>query len=176
MFSFTITRENLKQVYQANETFINEMIQVEAIDRSLQRAKLKGKLFKSRTITPKRIYGGSNLLLSAFIYTYLPYITPILGTTIPVLGALAAALTGVLNLTEAKIIRQMEFIKEAGPYQGKLLVKYAETPLTTREVIVDPKHIMEVASLDHDTAGNGDNTTQHLVQISQYSDKATGEE
>src|SRR4051812_38076528 len=139
------------------------MANVDALERSESHAILKGKLYKHKLINVKRIRGVGALAFSASLYTYLPYIAAFTGSTVPVFGGFIAAIYGLLSMVEGHNIHSIEFISEAGPYDGKLLVKYSTSSFAKREVIVDAKDIKEVASLDNDTRGYNDNDTDHLV-------------
>lgn len=174
LFSFEIERKNLKWVYQANEAYIREVANVNALERIESHVALKGKLYKQKSLSMKKVRGASAFALSASIYTYLPYVAAFTGATLPVLGGFAAVIYGALSFAESQLIRSIEFITEPGQNEGKLLVKYGISAFVNKEVIVDVKDIMEVASLDNDTIGYSENDTDHLVEIKNYYDKATG--
>lgn len=49
-FSFTIERENLKWLYNANQDFTKEMMRVNTVDDMTQHAKLGGLIFKRKSM------------------------------------------------------------------------------------------------------------------------------
>jgi hypothetical protein len=120
------------------------------------------------------VRGVGAFALSWSVYAYLPYISVVAGTTVPVLGAVAAALYGMMSFAESSIIRSIEIIKE-GEHQGKLLISIGVTAFTTKNIIVDIKDIFSLATTDHDDIGYSDNDKDDIVAVLSHIDQATGE-
>lgn len=135
---------------------------------------LKGKIYKRKALNPKKVRGVGAFALSYSIYAYLPYITVVAGTTLPVLSAVAAGLYGLLAFAESNIINTIEFINE-GEHQGKLLINIGLTSFTSKNIIVDIKDIHSIATMDNDDIGYDENDKDDLVGVAQFVDKATGE-
>lgn len=102
LFSFKIDRENIKWLYKANVDFIAEMRRVEALDQLADFSSLsKGQVLKRKTLNPRRFKGLGAFASLAGIYSYLPYLTVYVGSTIPVFAMCAAGLYGMLAFAES---------------------------------------------------------------------------
>lgn len=96
LYSFNIERENLKWLYQANVSFINEVQTFNIVERVTDHSTLKGAVFKRKLLNPPRLKGLGALAASAGIYSYLPYLTVYLGPTVPLLTAVLSGVYGMI--------------------------------------------------------------------------------
>jgi hypothetical protein len=62
------------------------------------------------------------------------------GTTLPIFGAAAAALYGILSFAEQEFVKSIEVIKD-GEHNGKFLITVGTTVLTSRKIIADIRDI-----------------------------------
>jgi hypothetical protein len=102
LFSFEIDRSNLRYLYNANNDFIEEMRRADALDQLADHASLgTNEVFKRRALNPRRLKGITSFATSFGLYSYAPYLAVYLGSTVPVLGAVAAGFYGMLQFSES---------------------------------------------------------------------------
>ena len=58
-------------------------------------------MFKRRTLNPRRLKGLGAFVSAYGLYAYAPYLTVMVGTTAPILGAVTAGLYGMLSFSES---------------------------------------------------------------------------
>lgn len=101
LFSFKIDRKNLRWLSYANQEYINALNRVDQLDQLADYKSLgKDQVFKRRVLNPSRLKGVGSLFSSFYLYHYAPYLAVTLGPTLPVLGALATAMYGLLQFSE----------------------------------------------------------------------------
>lgn len=140
LYSFNIERENLKWLYRANLGFLEELQKINALEQVADYAALKGAVFKRKTMNPKRVKGLGAFAASYGVYSYLPYLAVYLGSTIPAVTALGAALYGMLSFSESEIVNEIRVIEE-GEHEGKLRITIGLSALASKNIIVDVKDI-----------------------------------
>ena len=61
---------------------------------------LKGKIYKRKTLNPRRLKGFAGFTTAFGIYSYFPYIAAYFGATAPVLVACASSFYGMFAFSE----------------------------------------------------------------------------
>ncbi len=113
LYSFNVDRENLKWLYNANVDFVNELVKVDNLDQLADYKSLgRDEVFKRRTLNPRRLKGVGAFLTSFGLYSYAPYFAVYMGSTMPILGAVAAGLYGMLSFSESQIVNSIKLIKD----------------------------------------------------------------
>ena len=72
-----------------------EKINFNAEEQAAANSSLKGKIYQSKVLNPRRIKGLGAFGASLAIYSYLPFLYAYMGTTVPMLGACFAGLYGM---------------------------------------------------------------------------------
>lgn len=113
LFSFNIDRANLRWLYRANIDYVQEMVKVDQLDQLADRASLgHNEVFRRRLLSPKKLKGLGGFASAFGLYAYAPYLTIYIGTTLPLLGAVAAGFYGMLAFSESQIINSITLIKD----------------------------------------------------------------
>jgi hypothetical protein len=87
------------------------------------------------------------------LYTYLPYLAVYLGATTPLLLSVAGALYGIRKFSEQNVINEIRVINDGGAHDGLLRIQVAISPFVSRSIIVNPRDVVSVISLDGDDLG-----------------------
>jgi hypothetical protein len=170
LFSFKVERQNLRWLFNANSAHINQLMKVDALDQLADfRSLSKDQVFKRRTLNPRRLKGVGSLAASVYLYTYAPYLAVTLGSTAPVLGALATAFYGLLAFAESHVVQSIHIIKDGGENHGRLRISIAESFLSSSEIIADVKDVKSVMSLGNDDLGE-ENKDGNVLLINRYFD------
>lgn len=111
MYSFNIERKNLRSIYSANESFQLEMMLIDEEDQIRDNTRLKGAIYKRKTLDPTRVKGIGALAASYGLYSYLPYLAVYVGSTIPILSACAAGIYGLMAFSETDSINAIDVVK-----------------------------------------------------------------
>jgi hypothetical protein len=173
LFSFKVERSNIRWLYQANADFIQEMRRVDALDQLADHKSLKlNEVFRRRTLNPRRLKGLGAFASALGLYTYAPYLTIYLGTTMPIFGAVAAGLYGMLAFSESQIVNSIILIKDGSENHGKLLVTVGESAFTTSQIIVDVRDVQSICALGNDDLGI-ENQDGNVLSIKRHFCKAT---
>lgn len=93
-FSLKVDRRNLKQLYKANTEYVNEISTINQFSNMVNIGQLKGKVFKAKTLSPRRLKGIGSFTLSAYAYHSLPYLTLLFGHTAPILAITVGTIYG----------------------------------------------------------------------------------
>ena len=173
LFSFNIERSNLRWLSQANLEYINSLNRVDQMDQLADFKSLgKDQVFKRRLLNPRRLKGVGALASSFYLYSYAPYLAVTLGSTLPVVGALATAVYGLLAFAESQVVNSITLIKDGSENHGRLRITINETIVASSEIIVDPKDIKSVVALGDDDLGE-DNKDGNVLYIRRYFDVST---
>jgi hypothetical protein len=175
LFSFNIERQNLRWLSNANGEYINQLVLVNQLDQLDDYKSLgKDQVFKRRALNPRRLKGLGSLAASFYLYTYAPYLAVTVGATLPVFGALATGLYGLLAFAENQMVQSIHVIKDGGENHGRLRIDIAETFLSSSKIIVDVKDIRSVVALGNDDLGE-DNLDGNVLCIDKYFCLATNQ-
>ena len=130
LFSFQVERAKLKWLYEANTDYVEELRKVDALDQMADHSRLKAnEVFRRRTLNPKRLKGLGGFATAYGFYSYAPYLAVYMGATLPVLGAVAAGLFGMLSFAESEIVNKITLIKDgSAENHGKLLINVGLSP------------------------------------------------
>ena len=134
-FSFQIERENLKWLYNAKQDFSKEMDRANALEDLSAHANLGGKIFKRKTLSPKKLTGLGYFGFAGLSYMYFPYMAMHFGQSLTLLAMSGASVMGMYNFNERNVINSIEFIKD-GVDAGKLLFTVSTSPFTSKNVVV----------------------------------------
>jgi hypothetical protein len=93
-FSLKVDRRNLRNLYSANIEYVNEISRINHLNNMVNIGKLKGKVFKAKILSPRRLKGIGSFALSAYAYSILPYLTLLFGHTAPILAITAGTIYG----------------------------------------------------------------------------------
>ena len=138
-FSFQIERENLKWLYNAKQDFSKEMDRANALEDLNAHANLGGKVFKRKSMSPKKLSGLGYFGAAGFAYVYFPYMVMHLGSNMTLLGMSGASVMGMYKFNERDVINSIEFIKE-GADAGKLLFNVSTSPFTSKNIVATVKN------------------------------------
>ena len=136
-FSFEIERENLKWLWNAKQDFAKEMDRVNALEDLTAHANLNGKIFKRKTMDPKRLYGLGYFGVSAFAYMNFPHMVLHFGTTFTYAAMIGSSFMGMKKFQDRDTINSIETVKE-GDKMGKLLISVSTSPFTSNTIYADP--------------------------------------
>ena len=132
-------------MYQANTKFVSEMERVDAIDQLADHSRLgPNQVFRRRALSPRKLKGVGSFLASYGFYSYAPYLAAYMGATLPVLGAVAAGLYGMLAFSESQIINTITIIKDGSQNHGKLLINVGTSAFSSSDIIADVRDIVNV--------------------------------
>jgi hypothetical protein len=125
-------------------------------------------------MSPKRLKGLGAFATSLSIYSYIPYLTVYLGSTVPIFSAVAAGLYGVLSFAESLIVNRIEVVSE-GEHAGKLRLTIGQSPIISQTIIADVRNIRSVVSMgDADDIGE-DGVDGNLIEVTSHIIEKTGE-
>jgi hypothetical protein len=110
-FSFNLERRNLNQVYAANLEYTKEIAKINFLNNLIQIGQLKGKAFKAKTLSPRRLKGLGAFGISAYAYSNLTYLSFLFGHSIPLIAITACAVYGAKTFTHQPSISTIEFEK-----------------------------------------------------------------
>ena len=103
-------------------------------------AQLKGAVYRRKTLNPRKLKGVGAFATSLGVYSYLPYLTVYLGSTVPVFTAVAAGLYGMLAFAESQIVNEIRVI-EAGEHEGKLRITVGASAFVSYNIIADVQSV-----------------------------------
>jgi hypothetical protein len=174
LFSFQVERHNLRWLYNANGEYINQLRKVDQLDQMADYKSLgQDEVFKRRTMNPRRLKGLGAFASSLYLYTYAPYLTLYLGSTVPILGAVAAAFYGMFSFAENQIVNSIKIIKDGGAHHGHIHINIGESAFSSSDIIVDVRDIKSMVALGNDDLGE-DNKDGNVLYIKRYFNKSTG--
>ena len=113
------------------------MARVNALDDLTAHANLNGKIFKRKTMNPKRLYGLGYFGLSAFTYLSFPHMVLHFGTSLTYAAMIGSSFMGMVKFQENNIINSIETVKD-GDKLGKLLITVSTSPFTSKTIYADP--------------------------------------
>lgn len=175
LLSFDIRREDIHYLYKANLRFVNELQRTDALDQLADNSRLgPNQIFKRRTLSPRRFKGVGAFLSAYGFYSYAPYLAAYMGSTIPVLGAVAAGLYGMLAFSESQIVNSITLIKDGSENHGKLLVTVGLSAFSSTDIIVDVKDVHSIVALGNDDQGI-ENQDGNVLRLIRYFDKASNQ-
>lgn len=129
---------------------------------------LGGKIFKRKSMSPKKLTGLGYFGFVGFAYMYYPYMVMHLGTNLTMLGMSAASVMGMTKFSERNVINSIEVIKE-GVDTGKLKFNVSTSPLTSKNIVVSIKNTQGQLTLGDDDIGESD-LESNLVVLKNYQD------
>ena len=94
-FSFSMERRNLKWLWDSNNDYVQEISRVNHIDQLADTARLNGKVFKMKMMTPNRLKGIVSFAAAGAAYSHWVSMTLMFGPTLPAFGIAAAAVYGM---------------------------------------------------------------------------------
>jgi hypothetical protein len=160
-------------LYRANLGYIEEVQKQNLLDQLADFAQLKGAVYKRKTLSPKRIKGVGAFAASLGLYSYLPYLTVYLGSTVPVFTAVAAGVYGMLAFAESKIVNEIRVVEE-GEHQGKLRITVGASAFVSYDILTDVKSVQSVVSLRNDDLGE-EGLDGNVICVSNHINEKTGE-
>ena len=132
-FSFSIERQNLKWLWEANEDLLREMGKANKIDDMSNHANLKGSIFKRKSLDPHRVKSLSYFALSGALWTYSPFIAATFGSNFSTFAIASAAVTGMLKFNENNVINNIK-VCASGDKQGMLEIVVSTSPISSRTI------------------------------------------
>lgn len=111
--------------------------------------------------------------MSLTTYSYAPYLAAYMGATLPAVGAMAAALYGMLAFAETQIINSIKLIKDGGEHHGKLLINVGTSILASHDIIADVRDVRSIMALGNDDLGE-DDTDGNVICVDRHFSKAEG--
>ena len=155
IFSTQITEDELTHVYKAHDHYLKTIATDNYIKRHRAQQRLQGGYYKKKLMSPGRLRGLTSTAVALAMYIYNPYMMAyvkwnyILAKGFQA-APIAAALYGLYNLSESNMVSSISRIDEGGD-AGKVKVSVYVSPIVTKEVIADPKDIVDggrIARLD----------------------------
>ena len=136
-FSLGVERKSLRNLYKANLEFVDELNRVNNLDTLVQHGKLKGSVFRAKTLSTGRIRGVMALAAAAAGYSNIATLSLLLGPNVATFGLVATTYFGLKQFQNTQSISQIDFIEE-GANAGKLRVKVQTSLLQSRSLLVAP--------------------------------------
>eukprot|EP00347_Sterkiella_histriomuscorum_P020859 403336193 len=174
LYSFKIDRENVRWLYRANDTFNQELQQIDAEDQAYDNSRLKGSIYRRKVLNPTRVKGLGAFAASYGIYSYLPYMAVYIGSTLPIFTAAVAGIYGMLAFSDTNTINVIDIV-DSGDHQGKLQITVGVSALSSKKIIADVKDVSSILALDNDNLGNED-IDSNAIKIDKYLDLSTGQQ
>jgi hypothetical protein len=132
-FSFSIERQNLKWLWEANEDFLREMGKANKIDDMSNHANLKGSIFKRKSLDPHRVKSLGYFALSGALWTQTPWLVATFGSSLSTLAIASAAVTGMWKFNETNVINSIK-VCASGDKQGMLEIVVSTSPISSRTI------------------------------------------
>lgn len=127
-------------------------------------------VFKKRTLNPRRVKGVGAFATAYGLFSYAPYLAVYLGSTVPVLGAVAAGLYGMLAFAESQIVNKITLVKDGSEHHGLLNINVGLSAFTSTDILVDVKDVQSIVALGNDDLGE-ENRDGNVLRITRYFDK-----
>ena len=64
----------MKWLFNAQQDFTKELLRLNAIEDLVNHSNLRGKIFKRKSLSPKKIKGLGYFGIAGLAYTYFPYV------------------------------------------------------------------------------------------------------
>ena len=174
LYSFEIERSNLRWLYNANTDYIEELRRGDTLDQLADYSRLgPNEVFKRRALNPRRLKGLGSFAASFGLYSYAPYLAVYLGSTVPVIGAVAAGLFGMLQFSESQIVNSITIIKDEGAHKGLLNITVGTSPFSSEDIVVDVKDIQSIVALGNDNLGV-ENQDGNVIAVKRHFSKTEG--
>jgi Holliday junction resolvase-like predicted endonuclease len=135
-FSLNVERRNLKWLYEANKDFIQEMNHINQIDQMADHASLKGKVFRAKTMNPRKMKGLLSLGFSGLCYSKLVMLTLMMGPTIPITTVAATALYGMYTFADKEYVSAIESLEN-----GELKLTIQKSALVSYTILTNIKNV-----------------------------------
>ena len=171
-FSSKLERQNLKWLYQANLDYVGEMQRVNQLDNLVQHGALKGSIFKQKALSADRLYGLGAFSATTLAYMNYGYLTMLMGSTLPMVGMVAASIYGARKFASQDTISQIDVIKE-GEFKGLLRMKVNKTLFSSYTVAVNPIDTKSLAAVGDDDMGE-DDCESNILHAAKFVDERTG--
>ena len=137
-----------------------------ALDDLTAHANLNGKIFKRKSMDPKRLYGLGYFGISALTYMTFPQMVLHFGSTCTYAAMIGSSFMGMVKFQEKNVINSIETVKE-GDKLGKLLITISTSPFTSSTIYADPQDVQGVFSVGNDDVGE-DDVENNVVHIAKY--------
>jgi hypothetical protein len=175
LFSFSVERQNLLWVYNANLNYVEQLQRQDVSDQLADFSRLgPNQIFAKRALNPRRFKGIGAFISAYGLFTYAPYLAVYVGATAPFLGAVAAGLYGMLSFSESQIVNSISLIKDGSSNHGKLDINIGLTAFTSTDIIVDVKDVHSLVALGNDDLGY-EGQDGNVLRIRRYFDKSTNQ-
>ena len=162
-FSFSIERQNLKWLWEANEDFLREMGKANKIDDMSNHANLKGSIFKRKTLDPHRVKSLGYFALSGALWTYSPFLAATFGSSFTTLAITSAAVTGMWKFNENNVINNIRVCPE-GQNKGMLEIVVSTSPISSRTIFAHMQNCHAIFAVSNDDQGEED-VDNNVIQI-----------
>lgn len=167
-FSFSIERDNLRWLYQANLDFCDEMTRVNRLEQMADHGDLKGSVFKAKMMGPNRLKGLGSFFVASQLMANMSVFTALVGHTVPIVGVAGSVMYGISKFSEQKTIKEIKIVKD-GEHKGKLEISVAASPFVTKKIIARANDVRSVVALGDDNIGAAD-TDANLIEIDSFED------
>jgi hypothetical protein len=104
-YSFSIERDNLRWLYQANLDFCDEMTRVNTLEQMADHGDLKGSVFKAKMMGPNRLKGIGSFFVASQLMMNMTMFTALMGHTLPIVGVASTVMYGISKFSEQKTIK-----------------------------------------------------------------------
>jgi len=174
-YSFRIERSNLRWLYNANLDFCNELQRVNREENMTNHGSLNGAVFKHKMFNSDRVRGiGAFAAVAAASSHWMPITLFCAGlgapAAVPAVGMAATLFYGMHKLNTRDNVNSIT-IDDA---TGNLVLGISRSALSEYKIMVSPTDVKSVVALGQDNLG-ADDVESNLIQVTNYTDMATGE-
>jgi hypothetical protein len=162
-----------RSVYE-HDAFVDELTYAAKFDTLCTHAALNGKVFKAKTLSPRKVKGIGAFAAAGAAYSNFTALSLMLGPTLPTLAMASAAVYGIFSINERQTIKEIEWVKDGSEFDGWFRFKVADSAFSSYEIIAHPKHTRTLAVLGDETFGAGDCKGQ-ILHIMRFYHVPSGE-
>jgi hypothetical protein len=174
-YSFRIERSNLRWLYNANLDYCNELVRVNREENMTNHGSLNGAVFKQKMFNTDRVRGvGAFAAVAAISSNWMPITLACAGLGVPA-AAPAVGLAGMLfygmhKLNTTNSVNSITIDDST----GNLILAISRSAFSETKIMVSPTNVKSVVALGQDNLG-ADDTESNLIQVTNYTDIASGE-
>lgn len=174
-YSFRIERSNLQWLYNANLDYCDELVRVNREENLINHGSLNGAVFKQKMFSTDRIRGITAFATVAAVSSHWVPVTLMLAglgvpAAAPAVGLAATVFYGMSKLNVSNTVNSITIDDST----GNLVLAISRSALSEHKITVSPTNVKSIVALGHDNLG-ADDVESNLIQVTDYTDMATGE-
>ena len=148
------------------------MQKVSFLDTMVAHGALKGSVFKAKLMNAQRMYGLAAWGVAGATYFNMAQLTLMLGPALPTVAIVMSAMYGARAFAGRDVVSKIDYIQE-GEHIGKLRLKVQKSPISSVNIIINPKYTMSVCSVGGDDVGE-DDADGNILYCGEYLNEDTG--